>query len=79
MKWILQRAVARREVGGLEEMETLWAEPVGVRWVRCGWGDEALEGSVGVEGGLLVVFGWCFVELHEKVRVCWDCMGVGSR
>lgn len=79
MKWILQRAVAARRVGGLEEMETMWAEPVGVRWVR--WGDGGgLSGRFGVvERGLLVVFGRCCGEMREKVRVCWECMGVGRR
>jgi len=35
-KWTLQIAMAVRFVGCLEEMETMWASPEGVRWVRVG-------------------------------------------
>jgi len=38
-----QMAVARREVGSLEDMDTICAEPVEVRWVSFGV-------SVGCEG-----------------------------
>jgi len=50
-------AVARRWVGGLEAMETMWIVEVGVRWGRVGWGvgeeEEEEDGEVedGDEGG----------------------------
>ena len=41
-KWMEQRATAVREVGDLEDTGTMWALPVGVRWVSFG-GEDLVE------------------------------------
>lgn len=43
----MQAAVAVRVVGGLEEMGTMWAVPVGVRWVSFGGGGGGVDKGLG--------------------------------
>jgi hypothetical protein len=59
-KWRVQTAMAVREVMGLEEMGTMCAEPVGVRWVSFGSG---IGSEVMAEGALEEV-----EEVEEKRR-----------
>lgn len=64
-KKTVQTAVARREVGDLWEMDTIWAVPVGVRWVSLG------SLGLGEDGG---------VDLEEYARVeVWKGELVGVR
>lgn len=45
MKWTEQTAMAVRDVACLWEMGTMWAEPLGVRWVSFGEEDVFFEGG----------------------------------
>jgi hypothetical protein len=44
-KWIEQTAMAVRDVTDLLDMGTMWAVPVGVRWVSLGSSKGALTGD----------------------------------
>lgn len=60
MKTIEHLAIAVRDVGVLEEIETMWAEPVDETWVS--FGEAVVVGGCSTDGVLLVRVGVVVVK-----------------